>query len=107
MPCRIRCQDARICDARNNPGCTGNLKLDPHGRFLLQLGRVLGFGPVVSGFFEAFEVIRPQGVMILAEAIECFPGKDTRVVVVIKIELHGIVTNGFDLIDVHVLFADL
>ena len=67
------------------------------GRFLALMTRL----------FEFAKILTPHLLVVGAHLVKRFPGVDTGVMAIVKMELHGIVANRLDTLDVDILLAGL
>ena len=63
--------------------------------------------PVCTGFLQARQVIIPEFCLVKTEFPQVLPAVDAGVMVVIKVQLHGIIAHRFDVIDFYILLACL
>ncbi len=68
---------------------------------------VFWLGPFMPGGLELGQVFRPEPVVLLAEHVQVIPGIDACVMVVIEEDLDGVGADLFELLDIHILLADL
>ena len=68
------------------------------------VGLILAFMP---GFFEAFEVVLPPVIIAITQFVEVIPAIYSSIVVIVKRQFDCVVPDGFDRIDIDVLFAKL
>lgn len=62
---------------------------------------------MVSGGRKPRQIIRPQLLIVHAEAVQLLPRIQSRIVTVIEVQANRVVANGLYSIDANVFFTDL